>query len=113
MSNIYIYDVGEFRHKIELQINDTVKIGGRPVQDWKTVHTTRAKTYKNNKTTTTEGEQGDTDKVVKRILIRTPKKLEITNDLRVIFKGKPYKIKSSTDIRELGIYTEIIIERLE
>ena len=40
MSNIYIYDVGEFRHKIELQIYDTVKIGGRPVQEWKTIHTT-------------------------------------------------------------------------
>lgn len=110
---IYIYDTGEFRHKIELQSFIEFKIDGRPFNSYKTLHITRAKTYKDNKTTTEEGTQGDTDKVIKRILIRTPRKLEITNDLRVIFKGKPYKIKSSVDIRELGIYTELVIERVE
>lgn len=88
-------------------------MNGRPVTSWETVLKTRAKTYKDNKNSTSEDEAGDTDKIRKRILIRTPKRFELTNDYRIVFKGKPYKIKDSNDIKELGVYTEIIIERLE
>lgn len=111
--NIYIYDVGDFRHKIEIQELTTSKLYNRPIREYKTISRTKAKTFKDNKTSTSEGQQTEVDKVVKRILIRTPKKFELTNDHRIIFKGKPYKIKESNDIKELGVYTELVIERVE
>lgn len=114
MSNMYMYDVGEFRRIIQVQVYEEKTVDGRPVKgELKTILTTRAKTFKDNKTTTSEGKQGDTDKVSKRILIRTPRSIEITNDMQVLFKGKSYKIKSSNDIKELNTYTEILLERLE
>lgn len=111
--DIYIYDVGDFRHKIEIQELTTSKLYNRPIQEYKTILKTKAKTFKDNKITTTEELQTEIDKIVKRILIRTPKRFELTNDYRIIFKGKPYKIKSSNDIKELGVYTELVIERVE
>lgn len=111
--SVYVYNVGEFRHRVELQHSTVNKINGRPVECWETIHKTRAKTYKDNKTSTTEENQGDTDKVVKRLLIRTPKSLEINNNYRVLYKGNQYKIKSSNDIKDLGVYTELVIERVE
>lgn len=111
--DIYLYNVGDFRYKIEIQKFQEFKIDNRPFTQYKTILTTKAKTYKDNKVSTTEGEQIDIDKIVKRILIRTPKKFELTNDYRIIFKGKPYKIKSSNDLKELGVYTELVIERIE
>lgn len=111
--NIYIYNVGDFRHKIEIQELTTSKLYNRLIKEYKTILKTKAKTFKDNKTITTEGLQTEIDKLVKRILIRTPKKFELTNDHRIIFRGKPYKIKSSNDIKELGVYTELVIERVE
>lgn len=111
--SLYMYDVGEFKHRIEIQQLKTDKINGRPINKYNTILSTRAKTYKDNKTTTVEGKTIDVDTSKKRILIRTPKTFELTNDYRIIFKGKQYKIKSSDDIKELGIYTEIILERIE
>lgn len=111
--SLYMYDVGEFRHRIEIQQLKIEKVDGRPMNQYITILSTRAKTYKDNKVTTVEGKTTDTDTSVKRILIRTPKTFELTNDYRILFKGKQYKIKSSNDIKELGIYTEITLERIE
>ncbi|MGL5152977.1 MAG: phage head closure protein, partial [Clostridium sp.] len=55
---------------------------------------------------------GKTDKIAKKLIIRTPKRFELTNDYRVLFKGQQYSIKDHNDIKDLGIYTEIYIERL-
>lgn len=110
---LYMYDVGDFRHRIEIQAVSTVKLNGRPVNGYHTVLKTRAKTYKGNKTTTKEGETIDIDTSLKRILIRTPKRFKLTNDYRIIFKGKPYKIENSDDLKELGIYTEINMKGIE
>lgn len=110
---LYMYDVGEFRHKIEIQAITTVKLNGRPVNGYHTVLKTRAKTYKGNKTSTKEGSTQDIDESLKRILIRTPKTFELTNDYRILFKGKPYKIKDLDDMKDYGIYTEIVLKRIE
>lgn len=111
--NIYIYDVGDFKHKIEIQELTTSRLYNRPIQEYKTILKTKAKTFKDNKTSTIEGLQTEIDKFVKRILIRTPKKFELTNDHRIIFKEKQYKIRSNNDIKELGVYTELVIERVQ
>lgn len=111
--DIYLYNTGDFKHRVEIQEAKTIKVNGRPVVNWESILETRAKTFKDNKVTTTEAEQGDTDKIVKRILIRTPKSFELTSDYRIIYKGKPYKIKGLNDIKDAGVYTELTIERVE
>lgn len=110
---VYTYNAGDFKHWIDIQEQKTIKLNGRPVSSWETVLETRAKTYKDNKINTTEEGLGDTDKVTKRILIRTPKSFELTNDYRVIYKHKLYKIKSLNDIKDEGVYIELTIERVE
>ncbi|MGL5149717.1 MAG: phage head closure protein, partial [Clostridium sp.] len=83
----YIINPGEFRHKIEIQSLTIEKVNQRPIEKWESIFTTKAKTIK-SKSSEELLLGGKTDKIAKKLIIRTPKRFELTNDYRVLFKGQ-------------------------
>lgn len=109
---MYTYNSGEFKHKIEIQQLKEDKINHVLIKSWETVFTTRAKSVK-TQVSDIELLGGQTDKLVKKLIIRTPKSISLDQDFRVVFKSKTYEVKDLNDINDNGIYTELYIDRIE
>ncbi|EJT6481043.1 phage head closure protein [Clostridium perfringens] len=100
----------EFRHPIEIKKEVPGKDeDNRPIIDLKTVLKTKAKIL-NVRGEEFELAKGRGIKIAKTFYIRFPKRVEITESDKVLYKNKIYNIIYANNIEEMNVYLEIKTE---
>lgn len=109
---MYTIDPGDFKHPIELQQLEVVKINNIASKKWVSILKTKAKIINISGKEVQETIK-ETSSVTKRFIIRYPKYIddEDSKKYKLIYKDKEYNITYLSNIKDLGKYLEIVTER--
>lgn len=116
MSNMYTINPGEFKHYIEIQkLTPGKDKDNIPCEKWDRVIKTKARIQNKGVKETFIGD-GINSENTKLITIRYPKGINLdeedTKRYRIEYKGKQYNIIYMSNVRELNVYLEILMERV-
>ena len=111
---MYTIDPGDFKHPIELQQLQVVKINNIASEKWISILKTKAKiiNVSGKEIQTTKSIDGE---YTKRFIIRYPRGLAIDSEdckkYRIVYKNNAYDITYLSDIQDLNKYLEIVTKR--
>ena len=111
---MYTIDSGDFRHPIEIQELQAVKVNNIASEKWISILNAKAKIANIN------GREVQTSNSInseysKRFIIRYPRGLNIDAEdskrYRILYKNRGYDITYLSDIKDLKKYLEIVTKR--
>lgn len=111
---MYTIDSGDFRHPIEIQELQAVKVNNIASEKWITILKAKAKIAN------ISGREVQTNKSIdseysKRFIIRYPRGINIDSEdskkYRVFYKNRGYDITYLSDVQDLKKYLEIVTKR--
>ena len=111
---MYTIDPGEFKHPIEIQELQVVKVNIIPTEKWSSILETKAKIINISGKEVQTGNSIDSE-YSKRFIIRYPRGVTIDSEdskrYRVLYKDRGYDITYLSDIEDLNKYLEIVTKR--
>lgn len=111
---MYTIDPGEFKHSIEIQELQAVKVNNIASEKWITILKAKAKIAN------ISGKEVQTSNSIyseysKRLIMRYPRGViidcEDSKRYRVLYKDREYDITYLSDIQDLNKYIEIVVRR--
>ena len=113
---MYTINAGEFKHPIEIQELQAVKINNIASEKWISILKAKAKIAN------ISGREVQTSNSInaeysKRFIIRYPRGLNIDTEdskrYRIFYKNRGYNITYLSDIKDLNKYLEIVVKRIK
>ena len=113
---MYTIDPGEFKHPLEIQELQAVKVNNIASEKWITILKTKAKIAN------ISGREVQTSNSIdreynKRFIIRYLRSISFDNEdskrYRVFYKNRGYNITYLSDVQDLNKYLEIVVKRIK
>ncbi|SFU42825.1 head-tail adaptor [Clostridium sp. DSM 8431] len=113
---MYTIDPGEFKHPIEIQELQAVKVNNIASEKWVSILEAKAK-IANISGREIQTSDSINAEYSKRFIIRYPTGLNIDTEdskrYRIFYKNRGYDITYLSDIKDLNKYLEIVVKRIK